>query len=61
MAVDYQVLLGKYMTLVRQVEGTDFVDHVNDSFSMNDVRFTPEEATELTRISAQITSDRSKG
>lgn len=49
--MDYKKLLEKYMRLVRQCEGIDFLDHIDDPFKSNDVQFDAAERAELERMS----------
>jgi hypothetical protein len=57
MAVDYQVLLEKYMRHVVGVESVDYVDCVNERYSGSTVKFSGEEAAELQRLSDSIKAD----
>ena len=49
--MDYEALLAKYMEHIRQCEGIDFTDRLNDPMD-SDVHFSDEEAAALRRMSA---------
>jgi hypothetical protein len=57
MAIDYQILLEKYIRHIVDVEGVDYVGCVNEKWSGSEVKFSDEEAAELHRLSDSIKAD----
>jgi hypothetical protein len=51
--MNYELLLKKYMEHVRQCEGIDFTDRLNERMG-SDVLFSEEETASLKRISEEI-------
>lgn len=50
--MDYKLLLQKYINHVRQSEGIDFIDRLNNRMD-SDVEFISEEVVELQNLSKQ--------
>ena len=50
--MDYRELLKKYITLIIENEGIDYIDRINDG--CDNIVFTEEEKTELEKIAEEI-------
>lgn len=46
----HEELLRKYIEHVKQCEGIDFIDRIDDGWGESDVQFTAEEVNELNRL-----------
>jgi len=58
MAVDYRELLKKYMAIVGEAEGVDFLSHAEEK--VGPYRLSDEEIVVLEAISAEVTEDYKK-
>lgn len=57
MAIEYRDLLKKYMRIILASEGIDYLDHIDDPFTNSKTEFSPEEITELEKISKEACAE----